>query len=64
MAVVMSGTASNGAKWRIHDDAYINASPEELERRRLYACEIAHRILVEEYRRNQRAHQAGAAEQK
>ena len=46
MAVVMSGTASTGAKWRIHDDAYINNTPEQNEALRRRACEIAYNALV------------------
>ena len=56
MAVVREGVASNGAKWRIHDDAYIGVSPEELERRRRAACKIAHGILVEAARK-EKAHE-------
>lgn len=47
MAIVMSGTTSNGVKWRIMDDAYINNSPEKNEALRRRACEIAHSILVQ-----------------
>lgn len=50
MAVVMSGVASNGAKWRIHDDCYINNTPEQNERLRQRACEIAHQMLVQHVR--------------
>lgn len=46
MAIVKSGVASNGARWRIHDDAYAGQPPEELERRRKAACEVAYSILV------------------
>lgn len=46
MAVVMSGTSSTGAKWRIHDDAYINNTPEQNEMLRQRACAIAYGILV------------------
>lgn len=47
MAVVMSGTASTGAKWRIHDDCYKNNTPERNEMLRRAACEIAHESLVQ-----------------
>lgn len=46
MAIIKSGVASNGARWRIHDDAYAGQPPEELERRRKAACEVAYSILV------------------
>lgn len=46
MAVVMSGTAPNGAKWRIHDDMYVNNTPEQNEALRRRACEIAYGIIV------------------
>ncbi len=52
MAIVMSGTASNGAKWRIHDDAYIHKTPEQLEAQRRLACNIAYGILVEYAKKN------------
>lgn len=47
MAVVREGITSGGVKYRIMDDAYAGASREELERRRQYACEAAHRILLD-----------------
>ncbi len=50
MAVVMSGVASNGAKWRIHDDCYVNCTPEEIERRLRYASEVAYQALVQAMR--------------
>lgn len=50
MAVVMSGVASNGAKWRIHDDAYINNTPEQNERLRQHACEVAYQAMVQSVR--------------
>ena len=46
MAVVREGITSNGVRYRIHDDAYADASPEELARRRAAANAVAHRILV------------------
>lgn len=52
MAIVMSGTASNGAKWRIHDDCYINNTPEQNEMLRRRACEIAYQAMVQ-YAREQ-----------
>ena len=47
MAVVREGITSGGVRYRIMDDAYAGADRKELERRRQYACEAAHRILVE-----------------
>lgn len=52
MAIVASGVASTGAKWIIRDDCYINNTPEENERRRRHACDIAYRILCQ-YAREQ-----------
>ena len=46
MAVVQEIIAGNGARCRIMDDAYINASPAEIARRRANANRIAHQILV------------------
>ena len=45
MAVVREGITSGGVRYRIMDDAYAGADRKELERRRQYACEAAHRIL-------------------
>ena len=47
MAVVEERIAKNGARCRIMDDAYINASPSELMRRKAHANRIAHQILVQ-----------------
>lgn len=49
MAIVASGTASTGARWRIHDDAYIHNTPEQNERLRLNACRIAYGALCKQY---------------
>lgn len=57
MAVVKEGVCSNGAKWRIHDDAYAAATPEELERRRRYACEVARDILMQAARKEKKHEQ-------
>ena len=53
MAIVASGTASTGARWRIHDDAYINNTPEQNERIRLNACRIAYAALCRIYAEEQ-----------
>lgn len=46
MAVVMEMKASNGATVRIHDDAYIGVSPEEMRRRQREVIETAKRIAI------------------
>lgn len=57
MAVVKSGISSTGARWRIHDDEYIDNTPEQNEALRLSACRIAHDALVNEHVRRQRGEQ-------
>lgn len=53
MAIVASGVASTGAKWVIRDDCYINNTPEENERLRRHACDIAYSILCQYARKQQ-----------
>ena len=55
MAVVEERIAANGARCRIMDDAYINASPAEIARRRANANRIAHQILTDWARRQAEA---------
>ena len=45
MAVVKEGTTPGGVRYRICDDAYVNASPEEIAHRRRAANVAAYRIL-------------------
>ena len=59
MAVVRSGVAGNGARWRIHDDDYIRNTPEENARRRAYACGLAHQILIDVAMKEQKEEQNG-----
>ena len=47
MAVVTSGIASTGAKWRIHDDCYIDNTPERNEALRRDTNRAAYAILVQ-----------------
>ena len=53
MAIVKEGIASTGARYRIMDDDYAGIDPEENARRIAYACEVAHRILVDYARRQE-----------
>lgn len=46
MAIVQEGVAPNGARFYISDAAYVNCTPEEIERRRRHSCDVAYRILV------------------
>jgi hypothetical protein len=47
VAVIKEGITPNGVRYRICDDAYINASPEEIAHRRAAANAIAHKILLD-----------------
>lgn len=47
MAIVQEGIASTGARYRIHDDAYINCTPEEIKQRHRRADDAAYSILLE-----------------
>lgn len=53
MSIVTGGTTKSGAKFRIHDDAYIHNTPQRNEALRLDACRIAHRILLQCANENQ-----------
>lgn len=46
MAVVIEMKASNGATVRIHDDAYIGVSREEMRKRQQAVIETAKRITI------------------
>lgn len=59
MAVVMEMKASNGATVRIHDDAYVGVSPEEMRKRQQAVIECAKRITINaELRRLREAQEA------
>ena len=53
MALVREMVASNGVRVRIFDDLYINASPEEIERRRENFRRVAREIVRNAAIRNQ-----------
>ena len=59
MAIVASGIAPTGARYRVFDDAYANISPEEMQRRRDRINRVVHAILTD-YARRESA-EAGAA---
>lgn len=59
MAVVLEMKASNGATVRIHDDAYVGVSPEEMRKRQQAVIETAKRITINaELRRLREAQEA------
>lgn len=59
MAVVLEMKASNGATVRIHDDAYVGVSPEEMRKRQQAVIETAKRITINaEIRRLREAQEA------
>lgn len=59
MAVVLEMKASNGATVRIHDDAYVGVSPEEMRKRQQAVIETAKRITINaELRRMREAQEA------
>ena len=47
MAIVASGIAPTGARYRVFDDAYANISPEEMQRRRDRINRVVHAILMD-----------------
>ena len=47
MAIVASGIAPTGARYRVFDDAYANISPEEMQRRRDRINCVVHAILMD-----------------
>jgi len=47
MAIVREGVTPQGARYRIFDDGYIDASPEEIAARRDHANRVAYGILKE-----------------
>ena len=57
MAIVTSGTTKSGAKFRIHDDAYVHNTMQRNEALRMDACRIAHGILLQSAKENQGGNQ-------